>query len=187
MSLKQEIQAFRETVQMFTSDERLHAKIEDAAEQIIKTLRSGGKILIAGNGGSAADAQHFAAEIVGRYKIDRKGFPAVALSTDTSILTAIANDFGYESVFARQVEALGVMGDLFIGISTSGNSKNILNAIEVAQKKGLPSIALTGKGGGELAKHTAHLLDVDSTDTPRIQEIHGFIIHALCESVDKEL
>ena len=150
-------------------------------------LRAGGKIMACGNGGSAADAQHFAAELIGRFERERQELAAIALTTDTSILTAVGNDYSYDEIFAKQVRGLGKKGDILIGISTSGNSKNVLKAIEVAKKMGIKIIALTGNGGGKIAS----LLDADdihlcapSTRTARIQETHLVLLHALCDGVD---
>lgn len=148
------------------------------------TLKGGNKILVAGNGGSAADAQHFAAELVGRYMKERDALPAIALTTDTSILTAIGNDYGYDRVFDRQVAALGGMGDLFIAISTSGNSKNLVLALETAKSRGMVTIGLLGKDGGQMRDLTDFSLVVPSDDTPRIQEVHEWVLHSCCELVD---
>ena len=150
-------------------------------------LRAGGKVMACGNGGSAADAQHFAAELIGRFERERQELAAIALTTDTSILTAVGNDYSYDEIFSKQVRGLGKKGDILIGISTSGNSKNVVKAIEVAKKMGIKIIALTGNGGGKIAS----LLDTDdihlcapSTRTARIQETHLVLIHALCDGVD---
>jgi D-sedoheptulose 7-phosphate isomerase len=158
--------------------------IETAGEKMIDCLRIGGKILWMGNGGSAADSQHMAAEIVGRFQRERKGLPSIALTTDTSILTALANDFGYEQIFARQIEALGETGDVVVAISTSGNSPNILNGIEEARRRGLTVIGLTGAGGGRMADACDVLLAVPSNRTPRIQECHLLMEHILCDLID---
>ena len=150
-------------------------------------LRAGGKVMACGNGGSAADAQHFAAELIGRFERERQELAAIALTTDTSILTAVGNDYSYDEIFSKQVRGLGKKGDILIGISTSGNSKNVVKAIEAAKKLGIKIIALTGNGGGKIA----NLLDVDdihlcapSTRTARIQETHLVLLHALCDGVD---
>ena len=150
-------------------------------------LRSGGKVMACGNGGSAADAQHFAAELIGRFERERQELAAIALTTDTSILTAVGNDYSYDEIFSKQVRGLGKKGDILIGISTSGNSKNVVKAIESAKKMGIKIIALTGNGGGKIAS----LLDGDdihlcapSTRTARIQETHLVLLHALCDGVD---
>ncbi|XRO77017.1 D-sedoheptulose 7-phosphate isomerase [Methanocaldococcus sp. 10A] len=162
-------------------------KLKKAIEIILEALKNGNKILICGNGGSAADAQHFAAEIVGRFKLERKGFPAIALTTDTSILTAIGNDYGFEKIFERQVEALGKKGDVLIGISTSGNSENVIRAVNKAKEMGIYTIGLLGKGGGKLKDIVDLALIVPSDNTPRIQECHLTIYHVICEEVEKRL
>lgn len=149
-------------------------------------LLAGGKILLLGNGGSAADCQHIAAEIVGRYKRERRGLPAIALTTDTSILTAVGNDYGFEHVFSRQVEALCTPKDVVIGLSTSGNSPNVLAAIHTARQIGAFTIGLTGGGGGKLAQCCDLSLVVASNDTPRIQETHILVGHMLCDLIDAE-
>ncbi len=158
-----------------------------AVEAIRQALSRGGKVLVFGNGGSAADAQHFAGELVGRFVRERRALSAVALSADTSILTAVANDHGYSHVFVRQVEALGREGDVSFGISTSGNSANVLAGLAVAKDKGLYTIGLTGETGGEMEKLVDVLFRVPSTSTPRIQEAHRLIGHVLCELIDHHL
>jgi D-sedoheptulose 7-phosphate isomerase len=155
--------------------------------RIADTLRSGGKVLTFGNGGSAADAQHFAAELVGRYLKDRPAWSAIALTTDTSILTSVANDFGYDAVFRRQVEALGLRGDVAVGISTSGRSPNVVTALAKAREMGLITIGMTGRGGGALAGQVDYLIEVPSPATPRIQEVHGLVIHVLCAIVEEAI
>jgi D-sedoheptulose 7-phosphate isomerase len=157
-----------------------------AAAAIAAALKDGRTVLVFGNGGSAADAQHFAAELVGRYEKERQAWPAVALTTDTSALTAIGNDYGFDRVFARQIEALGRKGDVAIGISTSGTSPNVLRALEAANDRGLVTIALTGRGGdaGKIAR--LHVR-VDEERTARIQEVHATLLHAMCELVESEL
>jgi len=162
------------------------APVVAVADAIIKSLKQGGSVLVFGNGGSAADAQHFAAELLGRYEKERKAWPAVALTTDTSALTAIGNDYGFDRVFARQLEALGKKGDVAIGISTSGNSPNVLRALDAANDRGLITVALTGKGGkaGSIAKH--HIA-VQEDRTARVQEIHATLLHVICELVESEL
>jgi len=155
--------------------------------RIADALRSGAKVLTFGNGGSAADAQHFAAELVGRYLKDRAAWPAIALTTDTSILTAVANDLGYDAVFRRQVEALGRKGDVAVGISTSGRSANVVTALAKAREMGLVTIGMTGQGGGKLAGQVDYLIDVPSLATPRIQEVHGLVIHVLCAIVEEAI
>lgn len=165
----------------------LLAQIESAASVIIKAYQNQNKTLIAGNGGSAADAQHIAGEFVSRFYFDRPGLASLALTTDTSILTAIGNDYGYERVFARQIEANGVCGDVFIGISTSGNSKNILEAIHVAKAKKIFVIGLTGDTGGLMADVCDICIRIPSSETPRIQESHILVGHILCAIVEKAI
>ena len=162
-------------------------QLEKAVHSLYTTLDIGNKILIFGNGGSAADAQHIAAEFVVRLKLERRGYPAIALTTDTSILTSCGNDYGFDRIFQRQVEALGSFGDLAIAISTSGNSKNVILAIQEAKKKGMQVMGFTGKGGGKMAKLCDILIDVQSTNTMRIQETHITYFHILCDIVEKKL
>ena len=169
--------------------ERMTARAEvvvKAAGAIAAALKQGNAILTFGNGGSAADAQHFAAEMVGRYERDRKAWPAIALTTDTSALTAVGNDYGFDRVFARQIEALGRTGDVAIGISTSGNSPNVLRGLEAAKERGLVTIALTGRGGAA-GKIAAHHIAVEEARTSRVQEVHATVLHVICELVEKEL
>jgi D-sedoheptulose 7-phosphate isomerase len=156
-----------------------------AAETAIACLRSGGKILICGNGGSAADSQHIAAEVVGRFRMDRKGLPAVALTTDTSILLSVGNDYGFEEIFKRQVEALGVKGDLLIGLSTSGNSANVVKAVEQAESSGLHTVALVGARPCRLDGLAGLVIHVPSDDAARIQESHIAIGHVLCDLLER--
>jgi D-sedoheptulose 7-phosphate isomerase len=158
--------------------------LEAIARAMASALRSGNKILWCGNGGSAADSQHFAAEIVGRFRRERRGLPSIALTTDTSILTAVANDYGFDTVFARQVEALGARGDVLVGISTSGNSRNVVAAMETARSIGLVTVAFTGAGGGKLAALADHLFAVDCRETARIQEAHALAGHMICDWVE---
>jgi len=164
--------------------EREENLIRSVALVLARSLAAGKKILICGNGGSAADAQHLAAELVGRYLYDRPSLPAIALSVDTSILTALSNDYGFDMVFSRQVEALGQAGDCLIAISTSGNSRNIVNAILSARQNEMPIIGLTGKKGGDMAQLCDYLFDVPSDSTPLIQEIHSALVHLLCRLLD---
>lgn len=159
-------------------------KIEVAASVLAWALKTGKKVLFCGNGGSAADAQHLAAEFVGRYLLEREGLPAIALTTDTSILTAVANDYDFANVFARQVQALGNNGDVLIGISTSGNSPNVVRAIEVAKAKGIATIGFAGQGGGKMRELCDVCLAVDSKVTARTQEMHILMGHILCELLD---
>lgn len=168
-------------------ENELSPQIAEMVTHMVETFTHGGKLLVMGNGGSAADAQHFVAEIVGRFKLERRGLPAVALSTDTSILTAIGNDYGFDKIFKRQIEALAAPGDLIVGISTSGNSPNILQALELGRVMGCRTVGLLGKDGGTI-KDVCHLaLIVPSNDTPRIQEGHITIIHIVCDLLEKAL
>ena len=162
-------------------------RIVECSELIISALKDGNKILIMGNGGSAADAQHFAAEMVGRFRRERRGLPALALSTDTSALTAIGNDYGFNAVFSRQVEALAKPGDVVFGISTSGHSMNVIAAIQKASAIGCKTIGLLGKDGGELANLVNCELTVSGTETSLIQEAHIMIIHILCDLIEKNI
>ncbi len=157
------------------------------AERLIETFRIGNKLIIMGNGGSAADAQHFAGEIVSRFRMERPALPAIALSTDTSIITAIGNDYGFDMVFSRQIEALAVAGDAVIGISTSGNSPNVFRALEAARQAGCTTVGLLGKDGGSIRKLCDMALVIPSDDTPRIQEGHITVIHILCDLVEQGL
>ena len=157
------------------------------AEIITGTLRAGSKLLIIGNGGSAADAQHIAAEIVGRYKQDRPAYAALALTTDTSALTAIANDYGFEQVFARQVAGLGRHGDVLLALSTSGRSPNVLAALRTARERGLVTIGFTGSKGETLGALCDHLLVVPSDDTPVIQQIHLTVAHGICDEIEQSM
>ena len=161
-------------------------KVELAAQLCIDGLKNGSKILIFGNGGSAADAQHIAAEMVGRYKVERKGLPAIALTTDTSALTSIGNDYGYSHVFDRQVEALANKGDVVIGISTGGSSGNVISALTLANELGCKSIGFSGRDGGEMNIICDINLVVPAEDTPRIQEMHIVIGHVICHLIDLE-
>ena len=162
------------------------APVVEAARVITAALRGGGKVLAFGNGGSAADAQHFVAELVGRYEQERRAWPAIALSTDSSILTAVGNDYGFDRVFARQIEAHGQPGDVALGITTGGQSPNVLRALETANARGLVTIALTGRGGqaGTIAK--VHV-PVAESRTSRVQEVHATLLHVICELVELEL
>ncbi len=163
----------------------LPAMLERIAASAAECLRRGGRILACGNGGSAADAQHLVGELVGRFREERQALSAVALTADTALLTAVANDYGYERVFARQVEALARPGDMLVALSTSGNSANVIEAAQAAHRRGCTVIALTGAGGGQLAAHTDLHLRAPSNVVARIQEVHGVCIHALCERLDQ--
>ena len=167
--------------------ETMQEPLLEASKLAVETLRAGNKILLCGNGGSAADAQHIAAELTGRYKSERRGLPGIALTTDTSALTAIGNDYGYDRVFDRQVEALANKGDLIIGISTSGNSKNIVSALKLGRELGCKTLGLSGRDGGAMNEVCDVNLIVPSSDTPRIQEMHILFGHTICQIVDNEL
>ena len=180
--IEEELNAHKTTIEK--TIEVMIPQIEEASKLVIETLKNGNKILLCGNGGSAADAQHIAAELTGRYKTERRGLAGIALTTDTSALTAIANDYGYDRIFDRQVEALAREGDLLIGISTSGNSMNIMSALAVAKLFGCRTIGLSGKEGGEMNRICHVNLIVPSDDTPRIQEMHILIGHIICQAVD---
>ncbi len=163
------------------------SKLLDVIKLVSKSFEAGNKLFFFGNGGSAADAQHLAAEFINRYLIDRPPLPAIALTTDTSVLTSISNDFSFDEIFSKQLKALGKEGDVAIGISTSGNSSNIIKAFEVAQEMGMKTVALTGNDGGAMAKMADVSLVVSSTSTPRIQEAHIFIIHFWAAWIEREL
>ena len=162
------------------------SEIEESVNQIIKCLKNGKKIIIFGNGGSAADAQHIVAEFIGRFRLERKSLPAIALTSNSSILTAIANDYSYNTIFSRQCEALVEKGDVVIGISTSGNSKNIEKGLNVSKKLGAITIGLLGSKGGTIKKFCDIPIIINSSSTPRIQEAHRTIYHIICEQVEKE-
>lgn len=185
--IRDEFQKSQDNFRKMAADEALAEDIQRAAEACVSALRADGKLLFAGNGGSAADAQHWAGELVSRFYYDRPGLSAIALTTDTSILTAVGNDYGYDYTFARQVEALGRSGDVAILISTSGNSPNILRAAEAARARGLIVIGFTGQGGGKLASLSDLCFRVPSSETPRIQEGHEFIGHLLCALIEAEM
>lgn len=183
-------------VETLRSTARLHAALAEgpaageiarAGACLVEVVRGGGQVLAFGNGGSAADAQHFVAELVGRFERTRRGWPAVALTTDTSIVTAVANDFGFEAVFARQVEALGRPGDLAIGITTSGRSPNVVRGLETAKARGLRTIALTGGDGGAAGRLAEVHVNVPETVTARVQEAHITVLHLWCALVDREV
>lgn len=174
-------------LQAMAGDTIIRQQIVETVELSVSALKGGKKILFAGNGGSAADAQHWAGELVSRFYFDRPGLPAIALTTDTSILTAIGNDYGYDYVFARQIEALGQAGDVFFAISTSGNSKNVVRAIEAARLKGVKVVGFTGQGGGAMASLCDICFRVPSTETPRIQEGHESLGHMICALIEQEV
>ena len=175
---------------MYAAADVLSKPIADAVEAVMGCITAGGKLMVCGNGGSASDAQHFAAEFVGRFERERPGLAALALTTDTAILTAIGNDYDFNAIFSKQVQALGTPGDVLIAITTSGNSANVLSAVQAAHAKDMTVVALTGRAGGKLG---ALLMDTDvhicvpHDRTARIQEIHGLALHCLCDAVDQQL
>ena len=180
-------QASIDTKQALINDTKRLEGLLEVANVASSTIKAGHKIMLCGNGGSAADSQHIAAELIGRFEKERRSMAAIALTTDTSAITAIGNDYGYDQVFARQVEGLGQSGDLLIGISTSGNSKNVVKAMEVAQSKGIRTVALVGdKPEGAMQAIADYVLAAPSTNTARIQECHILIMHTLCQLVESE-
>jgi len=183
--IRSQLHAHREVIE--TIEDQLIPAIAAAGDLLAKTLAGGKKLLVMGNGGSAADAQHLAAEIVGRFRLERRGLPAIALTTDTSILTAIGNDYGFDMVFRRQVEALAAEGDVVIGISTSGSSANVRTALILAGEMGCRTIGLLGKDGGNIKDCVEIALTVPGHDTPRIQEGHTTIIHIICGLVEQRM
>ena len=188
--LRYVVEEFQSSVavkQRILEDSAFIEQVLHMGQLLIERYRCGNKLLIGGNGGSAADAQHIAAEFVSRFNFDRPGLPALALTTDTSILTAVGNDYGYDQLFRRQLEANGVAGDVFLGISTSGNSPNILQALEAAAEKGVTTFGMTGESGGAMRELCDYCLCVPSAETPRIQEVHILIGHTLCAMVELAL
>lgn len=185
--IKNKVQQSIDTKRSIVEDPALLQTIETAAVKVLEAYQNGNKTLLAGNGGSAADAQHIAAEFVCRFYIDRPGIPSIALSTDPSIVTAVGNDYGFDHLFEKQIIAHGHKGDVFIGISTSGNSKNILHALKACKEKGVFSIGLTGAKGGAMDTECDLCIKVPSIDTPRIQEAHILIGHIICEIVETAL
>jgi D-sedoheptulose 7-phosphate isomerase len=181
------IEASIATKKAMRNDSQIVVTVAKVSEILVNALKQGNKALLFGNGGSAADAQHLAAELVGRFAFDRPALPALALSVNTSCVTAIGNDYGFDQVFSRQLEALARAGDMAIGISTSGNSANVLRAMSTARKMGLHTVALTGHTGGKLRNTVDHCICVPSNDTPRIQECHILIGHIISELVEREL
>src|SRR5215469_5022544 len=181
------IQASITVKRRLLSDAGLVLTVAKVSEVLVEALEEGNKVLLFGNGGSAADAQHIAAELVGRFAFDRPALPALALSVNSSCVTAIGNDYGFDRVFSRQLEALARLGDVAIGISTSGNSANVLLALSVAKKMGLHTVALTGSSGGKLKGNVEYCISVPSDETPRIQECHVLIGHVISELVEREI
>ncbi len=187
-SVENRIRETAENIQSLAADRALLAVLVQVTDVCIEALQRGNKLLFAGNGGSAADAQHMAAELISRFHYDRPGLPAFSLSTDTSVLTAIGNDYGYEQLFARQIEAIGQAGDVFFALSTSGRSPNVCKALRVARERGLATVALTGRSGGErLAGLADFRLCAPSDSTPRIQECHIVLGHNICELIERRM
>ena len=180
------LNCLNEHIEVANKTKEILPLVEEVGKICIESLKNKGKIILCGNGGSAADAQHIAAELSGRFKKERKALAGIAITTDTSALTAIGNDYGYEFVFSRQVEAIGQKGDVLIGISTSGNSKNVINAIESAKKIGMKIITLTGKDGGKMKDMGDVNIIIPSNNTPRIQEMHILLGHMICALIDEE-
>lgn len=177
----------RGVIDDLAESKELRAKVAEVARAVIDALRAGGKVLLCGNGGSAADAQHIASELVGRFQRERRACAAIALTTDTSALTSVANDYGYPEVFRRQVEALGRKGDVLIAYSTSGNAENVLRAVDEAKELGIATVGMTGADGGKLAKAVDVAVHAPSNVTARIQECHAVIGHAVCDIVEEAL
>lgn len=182
-----QIQQAQQVMSGMLANDALLTCVEEAAEACVHAMRNGNKVLLAGNGGSAADAQHIAGEFVSRFAFDRPGLPAIALTTDTSILTAIANDYGYEKLFARQMQAHAQKGDVFIAYSTSGKSANVIAALQEARAQGVICIGMTGIRGGPMKELCDHYVEVPSADTPKIQEGHAVLGHILCGLVERAL
>ena len=186
-SILQQIMLSSEVIHSISLDENILTNIEHIVHACVNSLKNEGKVLFAGNGGSAADAQHMAGEFVSRFMFDRPALAAIALTVDTSILTAIGNDYGYESIFTRQIQALGKKGDVFIAYSTSGQSKNILSALKEAKNSGLITVAMTGNKAGEICKLSDHIIEIPSSSTPNIQEGHLVVGHIICGLIEEIL
>ena len=184
--VKQIIQASIDTKLQLLQNEKLLQAVCDAVKVIVEAFRNGNRVYFCGNGGSAADAQHLAAEFSGRFYTDRKALPAEALHCNTSYLTAVGNDYGYDVVYSRMIEGIGQKGDVLVGLSTSGNSANIIKAFEAAREKQMTTIAFTGESGGKMKPLSDYLLNVPSTDTPRIQESHILLGHIICQLVEQK-
>ena len=165
----------------------LNSEINITVDSIVNSIKNGNKLIIFGNGGSAADAQHIAAELIGRYKLERKSFPAISLTTDSSIITSLSNDYSYDIIFARQCESLVSQGDVVLGISTSGNSINVLEGLKISKLKGAITIGLLGNSGGKIKDVVDVPITVESNNTAKIQEVHRVLYHIICELVEKEL
>ena len=184
--IKEIINSSIETKQKLLADETLLKTICDTIDVIVNTFRNGNRVYFCGNGGSAADAQHLAAEFSGRFYTDRKALPAEALHCNSSYLTAVANDYGFDEIYSRLIDGIGEQGDILVGLSTSGNSPNILKAFKTAKKKEMITIGFTGKSGGEMRTLCDHLINIPSTDTPRIQESHIMVGHIICQLVEEK-
>ena len=176
-----------ESSNLILASKNLSEKIEQTVHEIVKCIKKGNKIIIFGNGGSAADAQHIAAELIGRFQCERESLPAISLTTDSSIITSLANDYSFDVVFSRQCESLVSKGDIIIGISTSGNSKNVENGIITSKKKGAITIGLLGEGGGTIKNFVDISIEIPSKNTARIQEVHRVIYHIICDLVEKKI
>lgn len=187
MSVSDHLREASSLLEKLSKNQTYLSTVSQAVDLISRALQDGRKLLIAGNGGSAADAQHLAAEFLGRFRLERPGYPAIALTTDTSFLTAWSNDYQFETIFARQIESLGVSEDVFIGFSTSGNSSNILEGLRVAKKQGLKTIGFTGEKGGAMRELADLCFLIPSSITARIQEAHLLTYHMICEEVEKKL
>jgi D-sedoheptulose 7-phosphate isomerase len=185
--IQDEVSKSLATLELLAQDEHITAEVERIAQACCAALRAGNKILFAGNGGSAADAQHLAGELVSRFNFDRPGLASFALTTDTSVLTAIGNDYGYDRVFARQINAVGSKGDVFFGISTSGRSPSILRALEEGRVKGLITVGLTGQTGGDMPPLCDYCIRIPVSETPKIQEGHIVLGHIICGLIEREL
>lgn len=184
--IKEIISSSIETKQRLLADEKLLKTICDTVEVIVNAFRNGNRVYFCGNGGSAADAQHLAAEFSGRFYKDRKALPAEALHCNTSYLTAVANDYSFDEIYSRLIDGIGETGDLMVGLSTSGNSSNIIRAFETARKKDMITIGFTGESGGKMKSLCDHLINIPSTDTPRIQESHIMVGHIICQLVEEK-
>jgi len=184
--IKKIIKASIDTKQSVLQNEGLLKTIDTSVDVIVKAFRNGKRVYFCGNGGSAADAQHLAAEFSGRFYTDRKALPAEALHCNTSYLTAVGNDYGFEEIYSRLIDGIGEQGDVLVGLSTSGNSPNILKAFKTAKKKEMITIGFTGKSGGEMRQLCDHLINIPSTDTPRIQESHIMVGHIICQLVEEK-
>ena len=180
-------QTFHDSSQLINNSKKLKPEIKNCSEIIIESFKNGKKIVLFGNGGSAADAQHIAAEFVGRFSLERKSYPAIALTTDSSIITSISNDYSFEQIFSRQCESIVSKDDIVVGISTSGNSLNVKNGLITSKKNGAKTIALLGNEGGEIKSIVDHSIIVQSSSTPRIQEVHRVISHLICDIVEKKM